>query len=157
VTVQMCLDDAFRLCSCDADSLTPAEIGWVLEVVDPSKPRNTKKGKLKVPSWASAELMTVENVLAQLNSGTCCDFEVESAQQYYLKICVPSSTSDKTWFEFSFIAGRWNHHQNSAKFAPWRTQLVPCRQGTVEPAHVSCAAASSSSSSSNSGAAAGTS
>ena len=134
VIVQMCLDDTFRLCSCDADILTPKEIGWVLEVVDSSKPQNIKKGKLKLPSWASTELMTVENVLAQLNSGTCCDFEVDSAQQYYLKIRVPStSTSDKGWLEFSYIAGRWGHSQNGTKFAPWRTQLMPCRQGTVEP------------------------
>ena len=136
----MCLDDAFRLCSCDADALAPEDIGWVLEVVDPSKPLNRKKGKLKVPSWASAELMKVENVLARLNSGTCCDFEVDSAQQYYLKIRMPSSR-DKGWFEFSYTAGTWGHHRNSAKFAPWRTQLVPCRQGTVEPAQVSGAAA----------------
>ena len=145
----MCLDDAFRLCSCDADSLAPKDIGWVLEVVDPSKPQNTKKGKLKGLSWANAELMTAENVLAQLNSGTCCDFEVDSAKQYYLKIRVPSSTSDKGWFEFKYSAGKWDHLKHPPKFASWHTQLVPCRKGIVEPAQVSCATAAASSSSSN--------
>ena len=139
----MCLDDAFRLCSCDADELAPEEIGWILEVVDPSKPKNPKKGKLAMPSWAAAELTTVHSVLMNLNSGTCCDFEVEHTERYRLQIRVPAETSDKKWLTFSYAGGEWKHHQTSDKFQSWRTQLVPCRQGKVESAQASDAAVNS--------------
>ena len=31
---QMCFDDEFRLCSCDAEALSEEEIGWILRVRD---------------------------------------------------------------------------------------------------------------------------
>lgn len=133
----MCLDDAFRLCSCDADSLAAEEVGWILEAVDLSKPKNTKKGKMRVPEWARAELQTVDGILAQLNSRACFDFELDTTTQCRLQLRVtPADTTfadSKEWLLFLCQNGKWRHLQHLDKFAGYRTQLVPCKQGKIEP------------------------
>ena len=80
------------------------------------------------------ELATVENVLAQLNTGKCCDFEVDSSKQYELQIRVPPGTrlANKEWLIFTCNNSTWSHSKQSNRFAPWSTQLVPCGQGKVE-------------------------
>ena len=129
----MCLDDAFRLCSCDADQLAPTEIGWIMEVVDPSKPKKPKKGKLKVPAaWTEAELQNVASILTQLNSGACFDFDIDTAtQQYRLQI---RTRVQSEWLTFFCGGGEWKHVSCPDKFAAYRTQLVQVNQGKIEAA-----------------------
>ena len=87
----MCLDDQFRLCTCDPDQLKPEEIGWVLSRIDKNLPLPDNLAKGKIMPWqyfTSPDMKTIEHVIEELNKGECFDCELsgDPAVEYRLKL-----------------------------------------------------------------------
>eukprot|EP01052_Picozoa_sp_SAG31_P006451 SAG31_NODE_297_length_18175_cov_68.266659_7_plen_349_part_00 len=143
----MCFGDELKFCSCDADELSPAEIGWVLKLVDPNKETRSKKGKCLPPPPSSDEELSIEK---ELNIRNCFDFELEPGAMYQLAVRLPQGNSNEAvdlpaapggrrWQKFVRKAdGTWRHDRGS-KFAAWRQQLVPQGSGMLFSAELASA------------------
>ena len=132
----MCLDDAFRLCSCDAANLKDKDVGWTLLVVDESKEMLHRKGKVKMPRFSTDDMRTVESVVAQLNARNCFDFALSPSGDYALRLRFDAGKPDNEWLKFRRCTGVWAH-DTASPLAGWRTQLVRAGQGTIAPAAAS--------------------
>ena len=86
----MCFTDEFRLCSCGADQLSEADIGWVLTVQNTSFPTLQAKGKVRAPDPLTRDqVMSKDSVLAKLNARNCFDFDLDASRMYRLRMRVP--------------------------------------------------------------------
>ena len=134
----MCFTDEFRLCSCGADQLAEADIGWVLTVQDTSKPTLLAKGKVKAPDPLTRDqAMSKDSVLAKLNARNCFDFDLDSSRMYHLRMRVPG---DPLWMDFVCQPGGGFFCQSAGvwtflivhPFTKWKTQMDPAACGTLE-------------------------
>ena len=131
----MCLDGAFKLCSCDADALPESEIGWVLDVNDGSKQGRSRKGKCFMPKYSAAQTATMFSVATELNSRNCFDFELSGDPAVKYRLRVRAGTSGP-WLPFRRFDGTWSK-DGSHQFSDWRAGLERDRQGSITPEDLS--------------------
>ena len=133
----MCFTDEFRLCSCDADQLSEADIGWVLTVQNTNLPTLLAKGKVRAPDpLTSDQVMSKDSVLAKLNARNCFDFDLDASRMYHLRMRVPG---DPLWMDFVYQSGGIFCQSASVwtflivhPFTKWKTQMEPAARGTLE-------------------------
>ena len=128
----MCFTDEFRLCSCDADQLSEADIGWVLTVQNTSLPTLLAKGKVRAPDPLTRDqVMSKDSVLAKLNASNCFDFVLDASRMYHLRMRVPG---DPLWMDFVCQSGGGWTFLIVHPFTRWIAQMEPAARGTLEVA-----------------------